>query len=302
MSGQTRHPGTEALADFRAGHKNRLSSRKIAAHLAECQDCSSVSDRLGQVSTVLAAIPAPSLPDEVERRITAAISAEAGLRGRQAGAPAISGPLAISDLPGSPGEPEPVDRPRRAPRRGWSRRVPLYPGLKVPLSALIPAAACLLLAIVGYAVSGGPGPAPSPVAGGRGATPQVPRSSSAGAVVPGVRPHTLGPAMRGPAATFVVTASGTNYLRATLGTQVRQQLTGSPSAQPGADETQPSGALVGCVYHVTSNVKPSLVDHATYDSRPVYVIAVPGRVWVVSPSCTAADPGLIMSAPLSQLP
>jgi hypothetical protein len=299
MSGQTRHPGTEALAEFRAGLTGRLRGRKIAAHLAECQECASLDDRLAEVSAVLAAIPPPSLPDEIDRRVTAAISAEAALRGRQAGAPAISGPLAISDPPDSPGEPERDDQPRRPPRRVWSRGVPFYPGLKVPLSALVPALACLLLAFVGYVVSSGPGPARSPVASGRSSTPKPPRIS-AGAV-PGVRPHTLGPAVRGPVTTFVVTASGTNYQRATLGTQVRQRLADSVGSQSGHNGSQPSGTLVGCVFHVTGNVRPSLVDRARYDSKPAYVIAVPGRVWVVAPSCTAADPGLIISAPLSPL-
>jgi hypothetical protein len=37
------------------------------------------------------------------------------------------------------------------------------------------------------------------------------------------------------------------------------------------------------------------VDSATYQGKPVYVIAVPDHVWVVAPDCTASDPHLIRS-------
>jgi hypothetical protein len=59
-----------------------------------------------------------------------------------------------------------------------------------------------------------------------------------------------------------------------------------------------SGTLVGCVLHLTGNVRPTLVDRATYQGQPAYVIAVPRHVWVVGPGCTATNPDLIASAGL----
>ena len=281
MSGQTRHPGTEALADFRAGLTGRLRGRRLAAHLAECQECASNSDRLAEVSAVLAAIPAPSLPGDVERQITAAIGAEAAARSQR-----------VAD----PDTPERAGRRQQASRRVWSRRIPLYPGRTVPLTALVPALACVVLAIVGFVLSSGPGPSRPAVADGGSTASQPPRISGS-TLAPGERPHSVSPAERGPVATFVVIASDTNYQQATLGAQVRQQV--AARSNTGHNTIKPSGSLVGCVFQVTGNVSPSLVVHARYESKPAYVIAVSNRAWVVAPSCTAADPALITSVALS---
>ena len=60
----------------------------------------------------------------------------------------------------------------------------------------------------------------------------------------------------------------------------------------------PSAQLSGCVSAVTGGVAPSLVDKASYDGIPAYIIAVPTRVWVVGRGCTAADTQLIVQARL----
>lgn len=102
-------------------------------------------------------------------------------------------------------------------------------------------------------------------------------------------------------AAFGVTASGTRYQPQTLTAQVRAQMAAQPLASgealagPGA----PSATLAACVLHLTANRRPSLVDRATYQGKPAYVIAVAGdRVWVVGLGCTASDPDLITSARL----
>ena len=53
--------------------------------------------------------------------------------------------------------------------------------------------------------------------------------------------------------------------------------------------------------HLTGGVTPSLVDRASYDGTPAYIIAVPSRVWVVRLGCTAADPQEITSVSLTGL-
>jgi len=120
---------------------------------------------------------------------------------------------------------------------------------------------------------------------------------------------------------FLVYSTGTAYARATLASQVRDQLAslGSPSpttpaksasaAAPGpaagasaasssAGGAAPSPQLSGCVSAVTGGVAPSLVDKASYDGIPAYVIAVPTEVWVVGRGCTAADTQLLKRVPL----
>ena len=102
----------------------------------------------------------------------------------------------------------------------------------------------------------------------------------------------------------VVTTSGTSYHRATLGVQVRHQMAvqaanRSAEGQMAADGgSAPSPSLAGCVLRLTQNVPPSLVDRATYQGKPAYVIAVQARAWVVGLGCTASNPELITSIPL----
>jgi hypothetical protein len=123
-------------------------------------------------------------------------------------------------------------------------------------------------------------------------------SPLAGAQAPGT--HTrLEPADSAPAAAFAVTASGTNYQSATLAQQVRAQLArpAKTAALPAA-EAAPSAQLSACVLHLTGQMRPSLVDRATYQGKPAYVIAVTNWAWVVGTGCTASNPELIASVGL----
>jgi hypothetical protein len=107
------------------------------------------------------------------------------------------------------------------------------------------------------------------------------------------------PAGSEPSAAFALTTSGTRYQRATLTAQVRAKLATQPHASGEALSGHPvSQTLAACVLHLTGNVRPSLVDRATYQGKPAYVIAVGDRVWVVGLGCTASDPDLITSARL----
>lgn len=305
MSGQ-KHPDTETLASLRAGLVGGFRGRRLAAHLAGCARCATVSDDLGAVSSFLASTQAPPLPDAFERQIAAAIAAEATARQSAA---AAAGARDIARQNGAP-----RGRHGRPPARRdqHSRRFRLA-------AVLVPVAACLL-AGVGYLLSGTTSPpvsgsysesapsvgaaAPSGLANGRGLPAAAPRPAA------------------GDRVTFLVTSSGTRYQAATLRAQVRTRLaaqavkaapapTGSSpagfSAAGGASSSSvagrvPSSALAGCVLHVTGDVTPSLVDEATYQGRAAYVIAVPGHVWVVAPGCTASNPSVIASVALTATP
>ena len=124
---------------------------------------------------------------------------------------------------------------------------------------------------------------------------------------------------------FLVYSTGTAYERSTLASQVRDQLAGvgssnstaTPASSASASASAPaasastagpSSALVGgyvpsaqlsgCVSAVTGGVAPSLVDKASYDGVPAYIIAVPTEVWVVRRGCTAADTQVLARVPL----
>jgi hypothetical protein len=119
------------------------------------------------------------------------------------------------------------------------------------------------------------------------------------------------PAAAGTSAGLVVSETGTRYQQATLAQQVRAQVTAAkgrqpvPSAAPTAGSsssgsvTALAGPLRACVLQVTSGVLPELVDQATYEGKPAYVIATASRVWVVGLGCTAARPQVITSVALA---
>jgi hypothetical protein len=128
--------------------------------------------------------------------------------------------------------------------------------------------------------------------------------------------------------TFALSMSGTRYLAATLVSQVRTELAArhstpaavpavpsasSPSSAPAASSSSASASssgtaasggsatassnLHGCVLHFTKT--PRLIDQATYQGTPAYVIADSTHVWVVGRSCTAQHQDLIASASLA---
>jgi hypothetical protein len=131
--------------------------------------------------------------------------------------------------------------------------------------------------------------------------------------------RTAVPAAAGTSASFVVSATGTRYQQATLAQQAQAQRlaaqargavsSAAPAASsPSSAVPSPSGAvrtyaaspqLRACVLKVTGGALPELVDRATYQGTPVYVIASSSRVWVVGLGCTAATPQVITSVPLA---
>lgn len=291
MSGQ-RHPDTETLASLRDGLAGGFRGRRIAAHVAGCARCAATVDELAAVSSFLASVPDPALPQTFEQRIAAALAAEAAARTTTERVPADR-------------------RPSATPRL---RR----PALRLrPAMAFVPVLA-LLLAGFGYLLSGIGGSASSPGSSEAVASSSASSSGSANLAIPAAGPDIAQPAG------FLVAMSGTNYVRSTLASQVRAEVAahhaatshsrpaqGASSAGSGGVAsapvsaqippgfTAPSGVLVGCVLRLTGHTRPALVDKASYQGKPVYVIATSGRVWVVGRGCTAANPALITSAALT---
>jgi hypothetical protein len=290
-----RHPDATALAEYRAGLTGGRRARRLAAHVASCASCASVNDQLAAVTTVLAAAPEPAMPDAVESRIMAALATEAAL--------VTETPHDTEAAHGTAGKRDPALRPvggdgggsRRRPGGRSGRSGPGNRWLR-PAVLASAAAACLVLFGGVYGIAHLSTGSTSSSAASSAAAGSV-SSPLAGAQAPGT--HTgLEPAASGQAAAFAVTASGTNYQPATLAQQVRVQLARpSKTALPAAEAT-PSAQLSACVLHLTGRLRPSLVDRATYQGKPAYVIAVPNWAWVVGTGCTASNPELIASAGL----
>lgn len=288
-----RHPDATALAEYKAGLTGGRRAKRLAAHVASCDSCASVNDQLAAVTTVLASAPEPAMPDAVESRIMAALATEAAL--------VTETPHDTEAAHGTAAKRDTALRPvggdgggsRRRPGGRSGRSGPGNRWLR-PAVLASAAAACLVLFGGVYGIAHlSSGSSSSSAASSAAGTAAAGSESSplAGAQAPGT--HTrLEPADSGQAAAFAVTASGTNYQSATLAQQVRAQL-----ARP-AKTAAPSAQLSACVLHLTGQMRPSLVDRATYQGKPAYVIAVTNWAWVVGTGCTASNPELIASVGL----
>ncbi|MGA8463417.1 MAG: hypothetical protein WB688_04560 [Trebonia sp.] len=295
-----RHPDATALAEYKAGLTGGRRAKRLAAHVASCDSCASVNDQLAAVTTVLASAPEPAMPDAVESRIMAALATEAAL--------VTETPHDTEAAHGTAAKRDTALRPvggdgggsRRRPGGRSGRSGPGNRWLR-PAVLASAAAACLVLFGGVYGIAHlSSGSSSSSAASSAAGTAAAGSESSplAGAQAPGT--HTrLEPADSGQAAAFAVTASGTNYQSATLAQQVRAQLARpAKTAVPPAAEAAPSAQLSACVLHLTGQMRPSLVDRATYQGKPAYVIAVTNWAWVVGTGCTASNPELIASVGL----
>jgi hypothetical protein len=287
--------------------------------------------RLAEVTAYLASVPAPALPDAVAARISAALAAEATARagdgvragdGTRAEAAAVEGGTgggAAADSGRTLGTPPARARVRR--RRSGARGDHGF--RSIPLKAVTSVMAGLVvIAGIGYGISraGGSmssssGPGYASAGSSAVAAPAAPEASASSS-------SAAAGGFLGISPVFTVSASGTKYQAATLAAQVRARLStpaaGSssrPSNVPGPSKTssssaaasssqtasgtrEPTTALRGCVLHLTGGQPPRLVDRATYQGAPAYVIASSNHVWVVGLGCTATNAELITSVAL----
>jgi len=274
MSGQW-HPDAEALARYQAGRVRGFRDRRLAAHVASCARCASVTDQLATVSTVLASVPAPPMPDAVERQITAALAAEAAAR--------QAGPAACLLLVGF----------------GYllSQTSSSSSSSSVASGAAASASGSVNNPEAAGPVSGSAGKAKSPAD-------LVPREG----LLP-TRFLVVESGTKYEQATLVIqvgtalarnaTSGGTSVGSGAVPSQAAPSSSASSAAAAGgAGGSPPSRALIGCVSHFMGNATPRLVDQATYQGQAVYVIADAHRVWVVGRGCTAGNPELITTASL----
>ena len=125
------HVSAETMARYRQGDLNQRRTSHIGTHLAGCERCSALNEDLGGVTTLLAGVHPPPMPEDLTARITSAIAAESARR--------TAAPAAGKAHP-SPARP-PVARQHRSPRRSRLPRV----APKVALGGLAAAAAVVLV-------------------------------------------------------------------------------------------------------------------------------------------------------------
>jgi hypothetical protein len=270
-AGYGAHLDTDVLAEFRAGLITGRRGAKIAAHLAGCDHCAALDDRLTGVSALLASVPAPVMPDSVAQRLDTVLAAEAAKRNYPERTAADRSP-----------DRETHDRP--AGHRG-SRLL--------RLRVLAPVAvAVVLLAAGGYGLSligGGPARQAASSSAGSGANSSSASSAakSASRAYAPAAPISVAPTAR-PARMPVnlpFVTSHTNFLPATLKQQVETAL------RAPRGPTQPvSAPMRKCVQTVAGGASLVLVESARYKGQPATIIVARESngymAWVAGPGCS----------------
>lgn len=148
----TDHPSRDTLADAAEGLLAPAAGAEVDAHLDGCADCRAETAAFAEVSTILATAPAPVVPADVARRLSAVVAAEQAAR-------EVS-PL-LRAVPGSGPDAPPVPRHPYGTRRrlhpslgrfGQDLRA-VSPGRRWGLPVLAAAVAALVLGFVAYVAS-----------------------------------------------------------------------------------------------------------------------------------------------------
>jgi hypothetical protein len=306
-----RHIGAKTLARFRQGELSRRRTARTQAHLAGCARCRELNEDLADVTTLLARVQPPPMPEHLAARIQDALAVEVARRATQ-----TAGTTATAD-PAAPARTAHGLRALRAPR------------FSSPLVLRVAAATAALVVVAGggYEIA--------QHAGGSSTTASVPSSSSASRQAPGItEPAAAAPSFGaalpyqhdGQRDSVIPITTDTDFTSGKLTRQVRDELTKagqaraslaapgekSPQATPSAAAGPasktfgiPSAALDGCVNRIAAGALVLLVDVAKYQGTPATVIvtgvtaAIPEQVWVVGRGCSASHSDVLSHVMLS---
>jgi Putative zinc-finger len=312
----TRHIRADKLASYRAGDLGTRESARVRAHLGDCARCTAAADDLAAVSTLLASVPAPPMPDDITARIEAALAAEAASRAASPAVPAARGPVPVT--PGRDG----------VTRRAAVRNPKIWSGgwLRSPVTLRVAAGAAVAIVVLGggfaaIRLAGSSGTAEGSGSSAASAGNSTSSGGSAGAASQGSReaPSAALAAPRltyhagGQARPFTVLTSSADFgpgnLRREIGLLVPGSETSpaaSASPAPTALGRQPGGipgfapaALEACVTRVADGGQVQLVTIGHYEGQRAAIIVVspagggPARIWVVGTGCSATSSDVI---------
>jgi hypothetical protein len=324
----TRHIGERTLARFGQGDLSMRRSVRIRAHLTRCARCRELNEDLAAVTTLLAGVQAPPMPEHLSARIQTALAAEAARRAAPTAVASDAGAeTARAGAPDAPASRSGV-RSARPARPAHERRRPRAFRLSSPvvLRTMAATAAAVVLASGGYEIA-------THVGGSRGPGPTVSGPESA----PAINRHLAAPDSGAAAAPqlhyeyagrqdiVTAVASGRNYEPATLGAQVGQELKqkASSAGRAGASSLRsnasyaptagsaptvgglPVGMLQGCISRLVPGERVLLVDVARYQGGRATVIVTrasasgPEQVWVVGPGCSNTRSDLLSHVTLA---
>ena len=315
----TRHIRADKLARYRAGDLGTRESARVRAHLDGCARCTAAADDLAAVSTFLASVPAPPMPEDVTARIEAALAAEAASRAASPAVPAARGPV-----PAAPGR-------DGVTRRAAVRNPKILSGgwLRSPVTLRVAAGAAVAAVVLGGGFAAIRLAGSSGTSGSSATAEGASTSSGSGAAGTAQGTRTAAPAVvpaRSPSPTLSYQAGGRSRPftvltssadlgpgnlarevgRLVLGERTRAQQSTEASPAPSAERSAPSGipgfapaTLEACVTRVADGGHVRLVQIGRYQGQQAAIIAVspagggPVRIWVVGTGCSATSSDVI---------
>ena len=309
------HVSAETMARYRQGDLNQRRTSHISTHLAGCDRCSTLNEDLGGVTTLLAGVHPPPMPEDLTARITSAIAAESA---RRAAAPAAAEAAVTGGRPAA--------RQHRSPRRS---RPPRF-APKVALGGLAAAAAVVLVGGGIYeVVLHNSGAASTATSSAPSAARSASRSAANGPMASAL--PVSGPALQyqrsGRRDTITPITTSANFTPTGLSSQVTAEVkkygagftktgpnaqssgqhgSASPAAVPGEQTGSfadiPLASLRGCVNRIAAGTLVLLVDVAHYRGAPATIIVTeaaktgPMQIWVVGTGCSASGSDVLQHA------
>ncbi len=274
MRGQMTHLDTDVLAEFRAGLITGRRGVKIAAHLAGCDRCTALDDKLAGVCSLLASVPAPPIPDSVAQRLEVVLAAEVASKNYPERAQVHR-----------PGESAAHDRP--AARRGF--RLATWRVL-VPVGAAV-----VLLAGGGYGLSliaRSPGSPPSFSSAAGSTSPSSAAGSAAKSAGRASPPAAAAPLYPAPSAGSQLKSRNLPVVisRTTLRQSVEAELNKPLGSRP---MNTASSQVRGCIHLLAGGAPLELVESARFGGQLATIIVartgLDDTVWVAGPGCSATS-------------
>ena len=318
------HVRVQTLARYRQGDLGPRRSSRIGAHLARCARCRALDEDLAGVTTLLASVHPPPMPEHLEARIQTALATEAArrvIRPEEPVAAAAGGPAGTGSAAGG--------RHPQGERPGPGRRAP-GPRVRPAVALRAAAAVAAVVLVAGGIYELAHGAASSSSSSSSAAGPQVP-APEAGQHAPAAGAPAVAPVLpyqrAGGQDSITPVMTGTDFTTGDLGRQVAAQLAryGRGAAMAGPNAKTPAATrapaapagrpatfghmavsdLAGCVNRIAAGDLVLLVDVARYRGEPATVIvtkpsaAGPEQIWVVGAGCSASRSDLLHHATLS---
>jgi hypothetical protein len=274
------HFNTDELANYHAGIVSESKAARMTAHISSCPQCAGVQSGLATVSSLLASMPVPPMPETMTQRLHAAITSEATRRAASGETSPLGDAAADRSSVLVPGRPDLPVRARRPALRTWPRlwASPLL------LRGLAAAGALVLLVGGGVLLANQRGPAPSGAAVQSPARPARNRPNTA--IVGSVAATSLRYRHRGEYVVTSAVTSDADYSRADLPAGVRRDVANSTQFASSAPVSSTSpvpapghalshttvGQLESCLSTVATGGLVLLVEVAHYLGQPATII------------------------------